>query len=131
MTNRSKVIVIDGDNDLQHVLMYAFKSHDIDYHGYTSGKEALEHIDCSFEMASTSLIVLERRLPDMDGIVILDEVFKRYRSSLPVLILSEFSSDGDIIEGLQRGAVEYVSKPFNLEVFLQRVHALVRWQREK
>jgi len=131
MSKRSKVIVIDGDSDLQQVLMYAFKSHDIDYQGVTTGYEAKKHIESPEEMATISLIVLERQLPDMDGIDILDLVLANYQHKIPILILSGLSSDRDIIQGLKRGAVEYVTKPFNLEVFLEKVDALVKWQTNK
>jgi DNA-binding response OmpR family regulator len=73
------------------------------------------------------VIILDLGLPDGDGL----EMLRRWRSSgfnEPVLILSARDSVEDRIKGLDRGADDYLSKPFSFEELLARVRSLVRRQ---
>ncbi|MDV2989090.1 MAG: response regulator transcription factor [Dehalogenimonas sp.] len=85
-----------------------------------SGIEAINQIT----LASPSLIILDIMLPDIDGF----EVLKRLRrfSQVPVLMLSARREDIDKIVGLESGADDYLTKPFNPHELLARVKALLR-----
>jgi DNA-binding response OmpR family regulator len=75
---------------------------------------------CSFD-----LIVLDVMLPTLDGF----EVARQLRSGgsrTPILILTARDTNRDIIQGLDLGADDYLTKPFSLEVFLARVRAVSR-----
>lgn len=81
-----------------------------------------------FEMARTTdfdLILLDVMLPGIDGF----EVAKRLRSNgkrVPILMLTARDSTPDIVQGLDLGADDYLTKPFSFEVLLARVRALLR-----
>jgi DNA-binding response OmpR family regulator len=77
---------------------------------------------------SYALVVLDRNLPDGDGLDVLRAMHAQSLTSR-VLILSERGCVEERIRGLQRGADDYLTKPFSSEEFLARVHALLR--REK
>jgi len=85
-----------------------------------TGTEALAQV----EAEQPSLIVLDLMLPDIDGV----EVCKRIRQStdLPVLMLTARDEDEDKIIGLEVGADDYMTKPFNPRELVARVRAILR-----
>jgi DNA-binding response OmpR family regulator len=85
-----------------------------------SGREALSMVGTE----PPSLVVLDLMLPDLDGM----EVCRRIRetSSLPVLMLTARDDDLDKIAGLEVGADDYLTKPFNPRELVARVRAILR-----
>ena len=85
-----------------------------------SGAEALKLV----ESEKPALVVLDLMLPDMDGV----EVCKRIRQTtdLPVLMLTARDEDVDKIIGLEVGADDYMTKPFNPRELVARVRAILR-----
>src|SRR5437868_13029151 len=85
-----------------------------------SGREALSIVG----LDAPSLLVLDPMLPDLDGI----EVCRRIResSTLPVLMLTARADDLDKIAGLEVGADDYLTKPFNPRELVARVRAILR-----
>ncbi|MGD0632839.1 MAG: response regulator transcription factor [Beijerinckiaceae bacterium] len=81
----------------------------------------------AIERAPFDAVVLDLMLPDLDGF----EVCRRIRacSDVPVLMLTARGEDTDRIVGLEIGADDYLSKPFNPRVLLARIRAILRRQR--
>jgi two-component system copper resistance phosphate regulon response regulator CusR len=71
------------------------------------------------------LLILDLMLPDMDGLKVLEKVRNR-KVSPPVLILSALGAVDDRVKGLERGADDYLGKPFSFVELLARVKALLR-----
>jgi two-component system OmpR family response regulator len=71
------------------------------------------------------LLVLDLGLPGLDGLAVLDRL-RRRRQALPVLIVSARDNTHDRVLGLDRGADDYLAKPFELSEFEARVRALLR-----
>ncbi len=71
------------------------------------------------------LIILDLILPDMDGLKVLEKIRNR-KVSPPVLILSALGAVDDRVKGLERGADDYLAKPFSFVELLARVRALLR-----
>jgi DNA-binding response OmpR family regulator len=71
------------------------------------------------------LVVLDRMLPDRDGLEVLAEI-RRVRPGLPVLVLSGRAEVEDRVEGLDAGATDYLTKPFALDELTARVRAHLR-----
>jgi len=69
-------------------------------------------------------IILDLQLPDGSGLDFLREL--RLNSSIPVLILTAMGERDDIIRGFQTGSDDYLTKPYDLSVFLMRVETLLR-----
>jgi DNA-binding response OmpR family regulator len=69
-------------------------------------------------------IILDLRLPDGSGLEFLQEL--RKKSSIPVLILTAMGERDDILSGFQYGSDDYLTKPYDLSLFLMRVEALLR-----
>jgi DNA-binding response OmpR family regulator len=71
------------------------------------------------------LVVLDRMLPGLDGLEVLERV-RRARPLLPVIMLTAKAEVADRVEGLDRGATDYVTKPFAFEELLARIRARLR-----
>lgn len=90
----------------------------------TSAAEALERIDkLRFDIA-----IVDWMLPDTDGIVVCREVRQR-GSTVPILMLTARGEVHERVAGLEAGADDYLSKPFEIEELLARINALVRRSR--
>jgi DNA-binding response OmpR family regulator len=77
------------------------------------------------EAAAFDLIVLDVMLPGLDGFQIARR-FRAGRNQTPILMLTARDAPGDVVEGLNLGADDYLTKPFSFEVLLARVRALGR-----
>ncbi len=71
------------------------------------------------------LIVLDLGLPDMDGLTLLRKL-RQQKIPLPVLILTARDNINDRIKGIEQGADDYLTKPFELKELEARIHALLR-----
>jgi two-component system, OmpR family, response regulator len=71
------------------------------------------------------LVVLDRMLPGRDGLDVLDAI-RRLKPGLPVIVLTARAEVEDRVEGLDRGATDYVTKPFSFEELVARVRAHLR-----
>jgi two-component system OmpR family response regulator len=116
-----KILVIEDDREAS-----AYMARGLMESGYTvdcvhDGKDGL------FQATSGSydLIVLDRMLPGMDGLKIL-EVLRATGHATPVLILSALGSVDDRVKGLRSGGDDYLAKPFAFSELLARVEALLR-----
>jgi len=86
-----------------------------------SGEEALERLRYDrFE-----LIILDIMLPGIDGFEVCEKI-RVTDTRVPILILTARSTEGDRITGLQKGADDYLVKPFSLNEFLLRVQGMLR-----
>ena len=115
-----KILVCDDDREIvEAITIYLEKE------GYSvivayNGKEALD----TLRREQVQLIILDIMMPEMDGI----EALLRLReySSIPVILLSAKSEDADKINGLNVGADDYITKPFNPLELLARVKSQLR-----
>lgn len=119
--NKKKIVIVDDDEDLTKLLESSFKAKGFDVVKIASGKKAIQYLDDK-HLSTTSLLVLDRILPDMDGI----EILKKVKNKVPVLVLSVLSAEQDVLEGLEKGAIDYVSKPFSLPIFMQKALSVMK-----
>ncbi|MEW6292239.1 MAG: response regulator [Pseudomonadota bacterium] len=85
------------------------------------GREAMH----ALKVGSYSLLLLDLGLPMLDGLSLLDKL-RRMGYKIPVLVITARDALPDRIDGLNRGADDYLVKPFDLEELVARVHALLR-----
>ena len=115
-----KVLIIDDDVDLLHLAGLLFKKAGAQI--YTA-RDGLEGISKLFTY-SPDLIVLDVMLPGVNGF----EVCQRIRqvSDAPIIMLTALNRDQEIVRGLDTGADDFLSKPFNTEVLLARARTALR-----
>ncbi len=81
-----------------------------------------------FEIARSSpfdMIILDVTLPGMDGLTVARKL-REYKNQTPILMLTARDSSADIVQGLDSGADDYLTKPFSLDVLLARMRAVSR-----
>ena len=78
----------------------------------------------AFDAARPALVLLDIMLPHLDGVALCREI--RARSDVPIVMLSARSDPTDVIRGLEAGADDYVTKPFDGSVLTARVRAVLR-----
>ncbi|KKB38635.1 response regulator transcription factor [Bacillus thermotolerans] len=118
---KTKVLVVEDEEKIARILEL-----ELTYEGYEVGK-ALDGLDGwrLFHDQSWDLVLLDVMLPGISGI----ELLRRIRSSdpqIPVILLTARSSVEDKVSGLDLGANDYVTKPFEIEELLARVRAALR-----
>ncbi len=114
------VLIVDDDADIRTLL------HDyLERNGYrcvavADGRSMLAMLD----QAPVDLIVLDLMLPGLDGLTLCRDL--RARSDVPVIMLTARGEDTDRIIGLEMGADDYISKPFNPRELLARIKVILR-----
>ena len=114
------ILAVDDDKEIVKAIeIYLGKENYKVYKAY-DGEEALEQIKNN----QIHLVILDIMMPKKDGLETLEEI--RKDKNIPVIILSAKSEDIDKINGLNIGADDYVTKPFNPVELIARVNALIR-----
>jgi len=118
--SKKKVIIVDDDEDLLKLLVYEFHSIGFDVASFTTGAAALKFLLDEKNLKDAFLLILDRVLPDMDGLDVLRQFEEKFPRTIPVLIVSVLSSEKDIVLGLQTGAIDYITKPFSVFALMQK-----------
>jgi DNA-binding response OmpR family regulator len=115
----AKLLLIEDDKEFARVLLDALEDHDVDH--VADGTGGLDWLrQCRYEAA-----IIDWQLPSMDGL----EVCRRFRQeggSTPILMLTAKDRIQDQIAGLDAGADDYLSKPFDPAVLHARLRAILR-----
>jgi DNA-binding response OmpR family regulator len=117
----NRILIVEDERRLSRFLMKGLRSHGFDPKAVEDGAAALR--EASSE--AFDLVVLDLGLPDMDGIDVLEQLRGR-GENVPVLILSARDELADKVAGLERGADDYVTKPFKFEELLARIRVRLR-----
>jgi DNA-binding response OmpR family regulator len=114
------VLVVEDESSIASFVALYLKNAGYNVRAAASGQSAL----LEAETSKPSLIVLDLMLPDIDGV----EVCRRIRqhSDVPILMLTARDEDVDKIIGLEVGADDYLTKPFNPRELVARVKAILR-----
>ena len=121
--NKYKVLIIEDDATIIRFVETVLSTSNYQVITATNGLSG-ERMASSH---NPDLIVLDLGLPDMDGLELIEHV--RENSTVPILVLSARSHESDKVAALDRGANDYVTKPFGIDEFLARVRALLRTSR--
>ncbi|WP_240670684.1 response regulator transcription factor [Actinoplanes solisilvae] len=113
------VLVVEDDRELRDLVRRYLERAGHSVYTTGSGAEALRLLDT----ASPALLVLDLGLPDVDGLEILAAA--RAGRKVPVVVLTARSAVEDRIDGLRRGADDYVTKPFSPTELVLRVEAVL------
>ena len=116
-----QLLIIEDDIGLNQGLSKALKADDRQIISCQDLKTAKEQLLCG----GVSLILLDINLPDGSGLELLREV-KENTPYIPVILLTANDTDLDIVDGLERGADDYITKPFGMMEFIARVKAVLR-----
>ncbi|TAL02073.1 MAG: response regulator [Rhodospirillaceae bacterium] len=119
-TTGPRVLIVDDEPQIRRFLRASLQSHDYVVLEAENGKEAVRA--CTVQRPD--LVILDLGLPDMDGLDVISLL--REWSTLPIIVLSIRSDDADKIAALDRGANDYVTKPFSMGELLARMRVALR-----
>lgn len=119
------ILVVEDDKGLQKYLRELLLDNGYAVQIASDGIIALDNL----AKTQPDLVVLDLGLPNMSGETVCLEVRKKYKD-LPVIILTARDSISDIVQGLNLGADDYITKPFVADEFLARIKARFRRQSE-
>lgn len=116
-----RVLIVDDDRSLLDQLRQILKSQRYEVETASNGEEALDKM---FE-APFDLVVLDIMMPKIDGLAVLEKV-RKASVETPVLLLTAKGDAADKVKGLDRGADDYLAKPFSMDELLARIRMLLR-----
>ncbi|MEO7393581.1 MAG: response regulator transcription factor [Chitinophagaceae bacterium] len=122
MTTEKKlsILLVEDEENLHEALKLNLELEGYDITSAYDGVAALNAVQAEY----FDLIILDVMLPEMDGISVAETV-RISNNEVPILILSAKNSSADRVLGLKKGADDYLTKPFNLEELLLRIHKLI------
>jgi two-component system, OmpR family, alkaline phosphatase synthesis response regulator PhoP len=122
MNDKKKVsiLLVEDEENLHEALKLNLELEGYDVTSAFDGAAALKAVANEY----FDLLILDVMLPEMDGISVA-ETIRISNNETPILILSAKNSSADRVLGLKKGADDYLTKPFNLEELLLRIHKLI------
>ena len=114
------ILVVDDDREIVGAIEIYLKKEGYNIIKAYNGNEALQKV----KENEIHLIILDIMMPEKDGLETLEEL--RKDKSIPVILLSAKSEDYDKIGGLNQGADDYITKPFNPLELIARVNSQIR-----
>ena len=117
----SRVLIVDDEPDIRTIVRILLSADGYDVLEAANGRQALEQLQ---NHTAVDLVLLDIMMPEMDGITALAKL--RQVSNVPVILLTAKSEDTDKILGLNVGADDYITKPFNPVEVAARVRSQLR-----
>ncbi len=114
------ILVIDDDRNILAIIELYLKKAGYQVYTCADGTSAM----AAFHETKPSLVVLDIMLPGRDGWAVLHDI--RMESETPVIMLTAKGDTGDRVQGLELGADDYISKPFDAKELIARIKAVLR-----
>lgn len=119
-SNGRRILVVDDDASLAEMLQLVLRQEGFDTTWCASGDAALE----AFRSSSYDLVLLDLMLPGLDGVAVCRRI--RADSGVPIVMLTAKSDTGDVVDGLEAGADDYIAKPFKPRELVARIWTRLR-----
>ena len=125
MTTNGDILIVDDEPQICRLLEISLSSHKFNTIFASTGKEG-QIAAANFH---PDLILLDLGLPDIDGLDLLGKLREWYTK--PIIVLTVRNSEDDIITALERGANDYLTKPFRSGELIARIRSAIRRNEEK
>lgn len=119
--NKEKLLLVEDDVNFGFVLKSYLELNEFDVDLVSDGKDALP----TFNKSKYNLCILDVMLPNVDGFTIAKEI-RKINKNIPIIFLTAKSLKDDVLEGFKSGADDYLTKPFDSEVLLAKIRAIMR-----
>jgi DNA-binding response OmpR family regulator len=122
-----KILIVEDERHIADGLKFNLEAEGFEVTAVETGEEGLENLE------GHTAVVLDVMLPGMSGFDVARKM-REVEDYTPILMLTALGRPEDVVHGFEAGADDYLPKPFQLDVFLARLKALLRrsgWQREK
>ena len=108
-TGRPRVLVVDDEASIRDLLSKTLALAEYDVDAAPDGRSALDRL----RMYPYDLLIADLKMPGMDGLTVIREA-KRFKSDLPIIIITGFSTESSAIEAVNLGVAGYLTKPFRV-----------------
>jgi len=119
-TQKPSILLVEDEENLHETLKLNLELEDYDVTSAFDGAAAMQAVQNEY----FDLIILDVMIPQLDGFSVTQNI-RLTNNDVPILILSAKNTSTDRVEGLKKGADDYMVKPFNLEELLLRVRKLI------
>ena len=117
------IYIVEDDASIRELEQYALQTNGYQVQGFEDGRSFWAAV----RQSVPDLVILDVMLPDEDGYQILARLREDAATrSVPVLMVTAKSSEIDVVKGLDKGADDYLCKPFGIMGFISRVRAVLR-----
>ena len=116
-----KVLIVEDEKQIRTIISKYLSKYNIRCVEAENGLKGVELFNKNKD--NIDLILMDVMMPEMDGVAATKEI--RKVSDVPIIMLTAKSEDEDEIDGLESGANDYITKPFNLEILLLRIKKLI------
>ncbi|MEK8090566.1 sigma-54 dependent transcriptional regulator [Thermithiobacillus plumbiphilus] len=124
MTEKLKILVVEDDADLREALQDTLALAGHQALACPDGLRALSLL----EVEAVDLVLSDVRMQPMNGYVLLDEIRRRH-PHLPILLMTAYGTVQEAVAALQHGACDYLVKPFDAQLLLEKIHRYaLRWR---
>jgi PleD family two-component response regulator len=121
--SKGRILVVDDEHDIANMLKIYFTGQGYDVDVAARGADALQKVGQQLP----SLLILDIMLPDMDGYSLLSQLRTNTRTKhIPAIFLTQKDERADRIAGLELGADDYITKPFDIEELALRIANSIR-----
>ncbi len=118
-----KILIADDDDSLRELVSVLLEDAGYEVSAHENGRTAWE----SLQKDGADMAVLDINMPEMDGLELLDLIRADARfKEMPVMLITARTTGADHAHGLERGADEYLTKPFNNDALIAGVKLLER-----
>jgi DNA-binding response OmpR family regulator len=122
--NVQTILVVEDEEDILELVEYNLKKASFNVLQASNGADGLNILASN----SVDLVLLDIMMPGLDGMQTLDRIRNSENSfrSVPVMMLTAKGEELDVVQGLERGADDYLSKPFSTAELVSRIRAILR-----
>ena len=119
---KKKILIIDDELKMRILIRDFLRKEGFETIEASNGNDAL---NLFLEDKEIDLIILDVMMPQMNGWDVCKKI-RNYSNSIPILMLTAKSTNEDIIKGFKLGSDDYLTKPFHIQILIERVKALLR-----
>lgn len=117
------ILLVEDEDSLISYLQQELQFEDYDVITATRGEDALEKYAANKN--KISLLILDWMLPGLDGLAVIRRIRKQ-NDDVPIIMMTARDYVGDKVSGLDAGADDYITKPFDIEELLARIRVILR-----
>lgn len=123
---KTKILLVEDDQNFGDVLKSYLEMHDFDVTLAVDGQAGMER----FRKSNFDLCILDVMMPKKDGFTLGREIREKDKQ-IPIVFLTAKAFKDDVLTGFKAGADDYITKPFNSEELLARIHAILNRTKPK
>jgi two-component system OmpR family response regulator len=121
MDKKNRILLVEDDPNFGSILKSYLELNDFDVMLKTDGKQGLS----AFRSYPYDICILDVMMPEMDGFTLAREI-RKLNAEIPVIFLTAKTLKEDVIEGFRTGADDYITKPFDSELLLYKIRAILK-----